>query len=123
MAKPRILVVDDDPQFRRVVRVALTARDHEVREAASGFEVLDRALFEAVDVILVDWIMPGMDGDATCRAIRAASCVPIIVMTASDRAREAFSAGAGAFLKKPVSIERLLASIETILGNTGACLG
>jgi CheY-like chemotaxis protein len=62
----RVLVVDDDLQDRRVVRIALTVRGYDVREAANGFEALDEMRLAVVDVILMDWLMPGMDGEA-CR--------------------------------------------------------
>ena len=76
----RVLVVDDDLQYRRVVRIALTVRGYDVREAANGFEALDEMRLAAVDVILMDWLMPPIDGEAACRAIRASSSVPIIVV-------------------------------------------
>lgn len=89
------------------------------REAANGLEALDETRIQATDVILMDWVMPGMGGDPACRAIRAASSVPIIVVTALDREREALAAGADVFLQKPVSIHTLQAGIEAILGARG----
>ena len=115
----RILVVDGDFRYRRAVRIALTVRGYEVPEAANGLEALDETRIEATDVILMDWVMPGMGGDAACRAIRTASSVPIIVVTALDREREALAAGADVFLQKPVSIHTLQAGIEAILGARG----
>lgn len=112
----RVLVVDDDLQYRRVVRIALTVRGYDVREAANGFEALDEMRLAVVDVILMDWLMPEMNGEAACRAIRASSSVPIIVVASSDRPLEALAAGADAFLRKPVTIHSLLAGIEAVLG-------
>ncbi|MGP8248067.1 MAG: response regulator [Bryobacteraceae bacterium] len=112
-------MVDDDLQYRRALRIALTVRGYDVREAANGFEALDEMRLAVMDVILMDWIMPGMDGEATCRAIRATSSVPIIVVTASDRVQEALAAGADAGLKKPVNINSLLARTEAVLGGRG----
>lgn len=112
----KVLVVDDDPQYRRVVRIALTACGYDVSEAANGFEALEAMRLNPMDVILMDWVMPGMGGDAACRAIRATSSVPIIAVTASDRDREALAAGADAMLQKPVSIDSLLAGIEALSG-------
>lgn len=111
----RILVVDDDPQFRRLIRVVLTATGYEVTEAANGLQALTELRAKAVDLILLDWRMPGMDGEATCQAIRRAGNLPIIVVTASDRVQEAFAAGADAFLRKPVDSDALLARISAAL--------
>lgn len=115
----RVLVVDDDPQFRRAIRVALMARGYEVSEAADGLQALGKMQATHMGVVLLDWRMPGMDGEATCRALRAASSVPIIVLTASDRIREALAAGADSFLRKPVNINSLLARIEAALERDG----
>jgi two-component system KDP operon response regulator KdpE len=115
----RVLVVDDDPQFRRVMRVALAASGYEISEAADGLRALDELRAQAMDVVLLDWRMPVMDGEATCRAIRAGSSVPIIVVTASDRVENARASGAGDILHKPVNVETLLERIETALGATG----
>ena len=120
MAKVLVLVVDDDAQYRRIVRIALTVRGYDVREAADGGGALEETQGQGVDVILLDWIMPGMDGGATCNAIRAASNVPIIVVTATDHTQEALDAGAQAVLRKPVDIDTLTARIEAILGAKGA---
>ena len=120
VAKVLVLVVDDDAQYRRVVRIALTVRGYDVREAAGGSGALEETQGQGVDVILLDWIMPGMDGEATCNAIRAASNVPIIVVTASDHAQEALDAGAQAVLRKPVDIDTLTARLEAILGASGS---
>jgi two-component system, OmpR family, KDP operon response regulator KdpE len=113
----RVLIVDDDPQFRRAVRMALTARGHEVSEAANGQEALDKLVARAADIVLLDWRMPVMNGEQSCRAMRAASCVPIIVISALNRENEALSAGATAFFRKPVDVGALLAGIEV---HTGA---
>lgn len=115
----RVLVVDDDAQFRRAIRVALTARGYEVSEAADGLQALVKMQATPMGVVLPDWGMPEMDGEATCRALRAASSVPIIVVTASDRIREALAAGADSFLRKPVDIGSLLARIEAALERNG----
>ncbi len=108
-----VLVVDDDPQFRRVIRVALRAHGYDVSEAADGYQALSEMQAKAIDIVLLDWKMPGMDGEATCQAIRSTSKVPIILVTASDRMNDAFARRVDAILKKPVNIESLLACVES----------
>ena len=115
----RVLVVDDDPQFRRVVRIALAASGYEVSEAADGLQALDEMGAKPINVVLLDWEMPRMAGAAACKAIRARSEVPIIVVTASDSVRDASAIGVDAILRKPVNIEALRGRIETALEVRG----
>ncbi len=112
-----VLVVDDDPQFRRVIRVALRAHGYDVTEAADGYQALSEIQAKAIDVVLLDWKMPGMDGEATCHAIRSTSKVPIILVTASDLVNKAFASRVNAIFHKPVNIEALLACIESGSGR------
>ena len=112
----RVLIVDDNPQFRRVMRIALTTWGHEVSEAPNGQEALVKMSVRSMDIVLLDWQMPVMDGEESCRAMRAASGVPIIVVSALNRENEALSAGATAFFRKPVDVGALLASIEVCTG-------
>ena len=113
-----VLVVDDDPQFRRVIRVALCAHGYDVCEAGDGFQALIEMQAKPIDVVLLDWKMPGMDGEATCDAIRSTSRVPIILVTASDRVNDAFTKCVNAIFRKPVNIEALLACIESGAGRS-----
>lgn len=113
-----ILVVDDDPQFRRVIRIALAGRGYDVSEAADGFQALSEMQAKAIDVVLLDSKMPGMDGEETCHAIRSTSKVPIIVVTASARVSDAFATCVNAIFHKPVNIEVLLACIEAGAGRS-----
>ena len=112
----KVLIVDDDSQFRRAVRIALIARGHEVSEAANGREALEKMATRTIEVVLLDWRMPVMDGEETCHAMSAASVVPIIVVAGSDVEKKALSAGASAFLRKPVDAGALLARIEICTG-------
>jgi two-component system KDP operon response regulator KdpE len=109
--------VDDDPQFRRVIRVALRAHGYDVAEAGDGYQALSEIQAKAIDVVLLDWKMPGMDGEATCQAIRSTSKVPIIVVTASDRVSDTFATRVNAVFHKPVDIETLLACIDAGSGR------
>lgn len=107
----RVLIVDDDAQFRRVVRLALAIRGYDVSEAANGREGVEQLQAHAPDLVLLDWQMPVMDGQETCRRIRAVSRVPIIVVSAADRREEALANGLSGCLAKPVDIDALLESI------------
>ncbi len=113
----RILIVDDDPQSRRIMRIALTVNGHEITEASNGAEALNRIPKSEFDLVLLDWLMPVMGGEETCRAIRAVSEVPVIVVSARDRAKDALAAGAFASLTKPVDIRVLLGCIEVALNH------
>ena len=118
-----ILLVDDDPRFRRTVRVALDSNDYDVREAADGIEALNFAKANPPDVVLLDWHLPELDGLETCKTLRAKSSVPIIMMSAnrSHSRQVALDAGANDFLTKPFSFTDLLNRIESALqaGHTG----
>jgi len=113
----KVLIVDDDSQFRRVLRIALSARGHQVREAENGQEALDEMRRDAADIVLLDWRMPVMDGEHACRALRAGSVLPVIVIAAADCEQEAFAAGASAFFKKPVDARILLACVDACTGT------
>jgi two-component system KDP operon response regulator KdpE len=114
----RILVVDDDPQIRRMMRVALIAQGYEVREARSAeaaFELLEN---ERYDLVLLDINMPGAGGLEVCRAVRASSDAAVIMLTVRDTERdkiEALDAGADDFVTKPFSTPELLARIRAAL--------
>jgi two-component system KDP operon response regulator KdpE len=111
----KILLIDDDPQFRRTLRIALSVRGHEVGEAANGLEALKQLRTSTPDLVLMDWQMPGMNGGGTCQAIRAVSEVPIIVVSAFDRTKEALAYRLSGSLTKPVEIDTLLASMDSAL--------
>lgn len=118
MQLAKILIVDDQPQFRRALRVALALKGYEIREAANGVDALSLMRNEAPDLVLVDWLMPGMDGSGLCRAIRTRSDVPIIVITSRRDARaEALAVGANDYLTKPFAVDELLVHIESALAN------
>ena len=114
----RILLVDDDVRFRRALRLALDSSGYQVGVAADGAEALDAAAAKAPDVVVLDWHMPEMDGLRTCRALRARSDVPIIMISADRSHPEvALKAGAADYLTKPFSLDDLLARIESALKN------
>ncbi|MBI4876093.1 MAG: response regulator transcription factor [Acidobacteria bacterium] len=114
----QILVVDDEPQIRRVLRAALAGQGYAVAEARSGEEALEKLTQSHPDLVLLDFNMPVMSGLETCRAIRATSDLPIIMLTVrnSDRDKvEALDAGADDYVTKPFSTPELLARIRAAL--------
>ena len=117
----RILVVDDEPQIRRVMKTALTAHGYEAYEARTGEEALDRLRECNPELILLDMNMPGMGGMAACRSIRAMSETPIIVLSVRDREQDkiaALDAGADDYVTKPFSVNELMARIRANLRRT-----
>lgn len=115
----KILIIDDQPQFRLALRLALGANGYEIREAASGSDALNLMQTEVPDLVLLDWQMPGIDGLQTCRAIRIGSEVPIIMVTSKrGRRSQALAAGANDYLTKPFRVEDLLSRVESALSQS-----
>lgn len=118
MSNARILVVDDEPQIRRVMRTALAAQSYFVDDAPSGEIALEKLREQLYDLVLLDMNMPGMSGVATCRAIREHWDVAIVVLTVRNAERdkvEALDAGADDYVTKPFSTPELLARIRAAL--------
>jgi two-component system, OmpR family, KDP operon response regulator KdpE len=113
-----ILVVDDEPQIRRVMRTTLTSQGYTLLEARSGEEALETLRRERADLVLLDINMPGMPGLEVCREIRATSDVPIIMLTVRNTERDkvqALDAGADDYVVKPFGVDELLARIRAAL--------
>lgn len=118
MSAGKILVVDDEPQIRRVMRVILSGENYEVVEARSGDAALLRFREFLPDLVLLDLNMPGMSGLEACRAIRENSDVPIVVLTVrreEEEKVEALDAGADDYVTKPFGKHELLARIRAAL--------
>jgi len=114
----KILIADDQAQFRRSLRVALGVVGHVIQEAADGAEAMDMVRTGRPDLVLVDWMMPAIDGVHVCRAIRATSDVPIIMITSKRDGRlEALAAGADDYITKPFRFDDLLGRIDYALSK------
>ena len=118
MTQGKILIVDDDPQIRRVLRTTLVVQGYEVADARSGEDALEKLREGKYDLILLDMNMEGMDGIETCREIRASSDVAIVMLTVRDTERDkvsALDAGADEYVTKPFSTPELLARVRAAL--------
>jgi two-component system KDP operon response regulator KdpE len=116
--KPRILVVDDEPQLTRVLRTGLKSRGYDVRVAADGLAGFETFNDWHPDLVVTDLAMPNMDGLELCRRLRAISAVPIIILSAKGEEKikvEALDLGADDFVTKPFGIDELLARIRASL--------
>lgn len=118
MSQGTILVVDDDPQIRRVMRTTLAAQNYEVSNARTGEEAIEKLRQGKYDLVLLDMNMPGAGGLATCRQIRVSSDIAIIVLTVRNAERDtvaALDAGADDYVTKPFNMPELLARIRAAL--------
>jgi two-component system KDP operon response regulator KdpE len=119
----KILVVDDDPQIRRVMKATLVGHSYEVIEARTGEDALEKLPHEMPSLVLLDMNMPGMGGLETCRAIRAGSDIPVIILSVRNTEKDkvaALDAGADDYVTKPFGIEELLARIRAALRRSPA---
>lgn len=118
MSAGKILVIDDDPQIRRVMRVILSGERYEVFEARSGERALLKFREALPDLVLLDLNMPGMGGLETCGLIRESSDVPIIILTVRREESEKVAlldAGADDYITKPFGKQEVLARIRAAL--------
>ena len=123
MSLGRILIVDDEPQIRRIMRTSLTGAGYEVDDAKTGEDALEKMRVFRPELVLLDINMPGMGGLAACREIRSDPNVAIIMLTVhnTEAAKvEALDAGADDFVTKPFSTRELLARIRAALRRVPA---
>jgi len=119
----KVLVIDDEPQIRRALRVGLEQNQYEVLMAASGEEGLDIAASKAPDLIVLDIAMPGKNGLEVCKELRQWTKTPIIILSVRDNEEEkirALDLGADDYLTKPFGIRELLARMRAVLRRTGS---
>jgi len=118
-----ILIVDDNPQIRHALRAVLVPRGFTILDARSGEEALELIRRERVDLILLDVNLPGISGFETCREIRRASQIPVIMLSvrASERDKvQAFDAGADDYVVKPFGAEELIARVRATMRRAGS---
>jgi DNA-binding response OmpR family regulator len=114
----RILIAEDEPVAAGIVVAALSREGFEVEHVVDGTAALERALAGCHGLVVLDWALPGMSGVDVCRALRAQSDVPILMLTARREEAdvvEAIELGADAYLTKPVSIPILVTRVRAIL--------
>jgi len=119
MSEPLVLVVDDDPDILEAICDILGTESYRVARARNGLEALERVVSERPDVILLDLMMPVMDGVTFARALRerpALSDVPILVISADGNPQRAASVNARGYLAKPFDIDALLSQVVALAG-------
>jgi len=118
MADSRILVVEDDPRLAATLERVLSAEGHDIEVAPDGNEALRRAREHPFDLVVLDIMLPGLDGISVCRKLRSTGSVPILLLTAlggtQDRVR-GLDSGADDYLVKPFAYEELLARVRALL--------
>ena len=123
MAVSRILIVDDDPAIREVVRFALDRAGFAIAEAADGQAALDRFATDGADLLVLDVTMPGLDGIDVCRALRRTSAVPILFLSSRDEELDrvvGLEVGGDDYLAKPFSPRELVARVRAVLRRASA---
>jgi two-component system KDP operon response regulator KdpE len=119
----KVLVIDDEPQIRRALRVFLEQNHHEVYLAASGEEGLDQAALMLPELVILDLAMPGLNGYEVCKQLRTWSKAPIIVLSVRDQEEDKIKAldmGADDYLTKPFGMGELLARMRAVHRRSGS---
>ena len=118
MSNIQILVVDDESRMRKLVKDFLQREGYSVLEAGDGMEAMDIFYEQKIDLVILDVMMPRMDGWQTCREIRRDSTVPIIMLTARSEERDelqGFELGVDEYISKPFSPKILVARVGALL--------
>jgi DNA-binding response OmpR family regulator len=116
--RPRILLVEDDPAMVQMIQMGLRYAGFEVIVATTGSDGLDLAHDQHPDLVLLDWMLPGLDGLTVCRRLRQLSSAPIVMLTARDAVDDrvqGLDAGADDYIVKPVHLEELAARLRARL--------
>lgn len=114
----RILVVDDEERIRRLLKMYLERENYEIDEAENGEEALDMALKEEYDLIILDIMMPGMDGIEVCQELRKTKATPVIMLTAKGEEAnrvQGFEVGADDYIVKPFSPREVVLRVKALL--------
>ena len=123
MKTTTILVVDDERRYRELLEMNFTRRGYRVLQAADGLSALNQVELEAPDLVVLDLMLPDIDGYEVCRRIRQHSSVPIIMLTAKAEPAQkvrGFASGADDYVTKPFSAEEVLARVVAVLRRAEA---
>lgn len=118
VGRPRVLVVDDDPKITAFLRRALAYEGYRVETASSGVQALELSRDVPADLVILDIMLPGLDGLEVCRRLRAGGDVPVLMLTARDGVPDrvaGLDSGADDYLVKPFALEELLARVRALL--------
>lgn len=118
MRKPRVLVTDDEPAIRKFIRANLEARDYEIVLATNGKEAINEIEKVLPDLVILDIMMPQMDGIEVCRQVREWSEIPIIMLSARDSEMDivkCLEMGADDYITKPFGVEELIARVKAVM--------
>ena len=119
----KILIIEDEKDLSQFIQLELEHEGYEVRTAFNGRDGLDQALHEHLDLILLDLMLPGLNGIEVCRRIRLVNSTPIIMITARDSVLDKISgldSGADDYITKPFQIEELLARMRALFRRSEA---
>ena len=126
VAKPRILVVEDDPDLRRILKLQLDSRGFEVTEAENGAEGFRSIQADIPECVILDLMMPVMDGFGFLKRVRSITDtkdVPILILTASEDERNrvrGFQYQADAYMSKPYDLEKLSTEVDKLMAAAAA---